>query len=390
MSSSWVTRWKYEVKLVKPCIYRLKTGGYLVRVQAGGQPRVRVLPDASLQEAEQVRLELRETVQNPERPLFQNFAVSLFKERVMASAINTAATRERWRETLEHYLIPEFGALYVDDVEHLRIISWKSILAGWIKHGKPSLKDPTKKVSVAPSTANGWMRVMSTICRIMTVRYNLPRNPFDGVGFFKEPPVYSEEEPNSLAPELMKQWLGAMLEKYPQHYALQVLGFFTGRRPGELRALVRTDVNWKKQTVTVRRSHGRGAVVENQTKTGRVVTVHLPKTVMDILRDHVAALPPGAMAKSPYLFPSTTGGIRSRSGLDKPFASICKELKIDFRVTPRAMRRSFQDLMRASGVEGLITRSISGHTTEKMQEHYSTVQPAEQRAALERAVEMVK
>jgi hypothetical protein len=39
----------------------------------------------------------------------------------------------------------------------------------------------------------------------------------------------------------------------------------------------------------------------------------------------------------------------------------------------RALRRTFNDRARAAQVNDLVTRSISGHLTEKMQTHYSTV-----------------
>jgi integrase len=52
------------------------------------------------------------------------------------------------------------------------------------------------------------------------------------------------------------------------------------------------------------------------------------------------------------------------------------------RFTPRGLRRTFNDLARAARVEALVTRSISGHQTERMREHYSTVQPVEQRQSI--------
>jgi hypothetical protein len=58
-------------------------------------------------------------------------------------------------------------------------------------------------------------------------------------------------------------------------------------------------------------------------------------------------------------------------------------------VTPRAMRRSFQDLARSAEVRDVVTRSISGHATEHMQRLYSTVTNQEQAASLTRILEMM-
>jgi hypothetical protein len=50
------------------------------------------------------------------------------------------------------------------------------------------------------------------------------------------------------------------------------------------------------------------------------------------------------------------------------------------------MRRKFNDLARAARVEAIVTRSISGHLTERMQHQYSTVRPDEQRQSIARVI----
>lgn len=43
--------------------------------------------------------------------------------------------------------------------------------------------------------------------------------------------------------------------------------------------------------------------------------------------------------------------------------------------------------MRTANVDGLVTRSISGHLTEIMQRHYSTVSGAEQSGGIGRVIQ---
>jgi hypothetical protein len=50
------------------------------------------------------------------------------------------------------------------------------------------------------------------------------------------------------------------------------------------------------------------------------------------------------------------------------------------------MRRTYQDLARAANVHGFVTRAISGHKTEEMHEHYSTVAANEMRKGLAQIV----
>jgi len=56
--------------------------------------------------------------------------------------------------------------------------------------------------------------------------------------------------------------------------------------------------------------------------------------------------------------------------------------------TPVGMRRTFNDLMRQAKVEALVTKSISGHQTDRMREHYSTVTPDEQRRSISNVVSL--
>ena len=52
------------------------------------------------------------------------------------------------------------------------------------------------------------------------------------------------------------------------------------------------------------------------------------------------------------------------------------------------MRRTFQDLARAAEVKDIVTRAISGHATETMQHHYSTVAAEEKKLAIAKVIEL--
>ena len=178
-------------------------------------------------------------------------------------------------------------------------------------------------------------------------------------------------------------------ELYPQHYALILLGFVTGLRPSSLRPLRRkgpeADIDWTTGELLVRRSHSRRQKIMNRTKQKVDGSITLPLAVLDILREHVATLK-GKAAESDLLFPSAVGGYRTRTGLTKPFAAIVEALKLPFKLTPKGMRRTFNDVAREAGTHDVVTRSISGHQTEEMQRHYSTARGSEQRAALEKTL----
>jgi len=52
---------------------------------------------------------------------------------------------------------------------------------------------------------------------------------------------------------------------------------------------------------------------------------------------------------------------------------------MDRRFTVHGLRRTFNDLARRAGADGIVIRSLTGHVTEKMREHYSTVALDEKR-----------
>src|SRR5258708_34154175 len=96
------------------------------------------------------------------------------------------------------------------------------------------------------------------------------------------------------------------------------------------------------------------------TKTGKLQRIVMPKDIVDILKWHVDQLPKGPMGESELLFPSETGGYRAASCLDRPFEEVTTKLKLNKRVNPRAMRRTFQDLARAPGGGGMVRRPAPG------------------------------
>ncbi|MGO9836372.1 MAG: hypothetical protein ACLP1X_19395 [Polyangiaceae bacterium] len=64
------------------------------------------------------------------------------------------------------------------------------------------------------------------------------------------------------------------------------------------------------------------------------------------------------------------------------------KLRQRITVPPQGMRRTFNDLMRLAKVESIVTKSISGHQTDRMREHYSTVTPDEQRRSISNVVSL--
>jgi integrase len=207
--------------------------------------------------------------------------------------------------------------------------------------------------------------------------------------------TYTFEHPNSLCVNELSLFFETAWEKFPQHFAVIVLGSVTGLRPSSLYALRRcgenADVKWDQGLILVRRSRGINGRVMEMTKTNHDQVIKLPGFVMSVLQWHVdKQLITRAMERSELLFPSEVGGFRSNSALTKPFREIAQTVGTKKRISPKSMRRSFQDAMREAQVANVVVRSISGHLTEQMQQRYSTALGHEQELAIARIVDITR
>lgn len=413
--TTWVRRWGYEMAktAVRPGVYRLKARGYYVRSRVTDKLHRRREVAAALHDVRtaaeaqkeldalvaRAQAELRGEIRK--RQLWSDFVVSLLDRKIRQGKIESEATVDWWKGAVALF-IEEWGHLDVSDVTRHHIQRWLDTkVAKWMSDGRTVMRKRkgTGKLEgqivlkpfttvIKPRTINGWLRVLRTICHAAKKDFDLSKSAFEGIEFFEEGRAYTKEQPNAMPPgTLLSRFIEVARRRYPQHFAMILLGFITGLRPSHMRPLRRkgptSDIDWKTGELVVRRSHSRRQAVMNRTKTKVDLHFVLPELVMDVLREHVRGLE-GKMLESDLLFPSATGGFRTRMVLTKPFAAISKELGLPFKLTPRGMRRTFNDLARVAGIDSIVKRSISGHQTTEMEEHYSTAWSPEKLDALEK------
>ena len=391
--ASWIDGWKktrYPGIWIQGSSIRIrvrttdpKTGK---RVEANRVFEGLSLRDAPAKQSE-MAAELTGEGQETTKRRFRDYAHSLAERKIANGEIKSGKSMERWEDTLGLHLIPAFGDYYLDAITMRDIEEQKLAWAREVRKG-----------TYSPNTVNGWLSILRGIINAACAEFQLERNPIALVKDIdtSEHRTYTEEEPNSLTDSELAAWLEWFARNEPQHYAFVFLGFMTGQRPSHLRPLRRrgpeTDVLWNDDgtgVLLIRRSETLGQVM-NRTKTAKDQRIGLPAEVMDVLRDHVRALESrdNAASHSDLLFPSDVGGFRSASCLNKPFAAACAALGLTKHITPRAMRRTSQDMLRTAEVHDTVTRSISGHASEVMQRHYSTAYLSEQREAISRVVNL--
>lgn len=412
--NDWTERWRQMVRPTRyPGVWERQKGGHLVRARVtdpatGAKLEVKKsMPDADVLTAlnwlEAERRRVRSGSGRVQRVTerFADFAVRLYDEKckpgggTTGKPIVSAKGRQSWRSTLKHLIagtvgakagvrVAGFGEIFADQFIDTHVQEWCAGICVLIAAGDYS-----------PATANGWLRDLCVIAKAIKREFKLPHLATEGIDSFDESMVgtYTEEEPNALPTERVGEFLRVLRQLHPQHYAMTFLGLLTGLRPSSLRPLRRSgptpDVVWDKSRILVRQSQTVGDEVMPTTKQKRRYGIDVPAEVMDVLRWHVDTqllLP--EQRESLLLFPSITGGFRSPNVLNKPFAEVTAEMGLGFQFTQRGMRRTFNDLARAARVDGIVTRSISGHLTEQMQEHYSTVGNEEQRQGLAKVINL--
>ena len=118
------------------------------------------------------------------------------------------------------------------------------------------------------------------------------------------------------------------------------------------------------------------------TKTGVVRSVPLVPELAATLREHraqlVAKQHPGLTQG--WVFSDDNGGLLRKNYLRLPLEHVVKRVGITRRFTVHGFRRTFNNIARQVAGE-IVTRSITGHVTQAMTEHYSHVGREEKLAA---------
>jgi hypothetical protein len=428
--TTWVERWNDTIAAEPelPGVWRRKDGGYRIRGRTR-DPKTnqrrevnRALPDcrrareaAALLEAELAAVANGTSAVNvATSSRFDDWAVTVFERKVRDKRILSASGRATWSSVIETHLIPAFGPMLVDRITRDDIERWKTseLLAPRVHTKDEKRKRKLVGGRYSPNTVNKILAVLRQITVEASDEFGIadPCRRVEDVSK-RGHRTHTHESPNSLKPSDVPRFLAEVRVRYPEHFAFTLLGFTTGLRPSSLRPLRRrgpnADVKWDTGELLVRRSHTNGAEVMDATKTDRDQVIALDDRQLEVLRWHVAGLDQEnerrakrspenaeAMAASELLFPAMPtkwnngGGFRSQSCLDKMFAHIGELLKLGYEVTPKCMRRTYQDLCRAANVADIVTRAISGHATVEMQRHYSTVSAAEMRSGLAKVIDI--
>jgi integrase len=164
----------------------------------------------------------------------------------------------------------------------------------------------------------------------------------------------------------------------------------TGQRWGEVSGLLWPDIDLEAKTARIERTNWRGELQPRpKTSAGRR-TIALSKPLPELLDAHrrrqLAAQHPGL--KLGLVFPTAKGTPHKGTPLNGVLRKACADLGFP-RLSPHGLRRTYNNLLRLVA-EGVVVRSIVGHTDEAMTDHYSVVSIGEKHTAAGKVLELVR
>jgi len=382
-----------------PGMYRVDEKTYWIRAKAtdprtGNKKEVeRLLEGVSIQQAAQQRSELMEATKKPiaeaQHMRVGDFARSWIESKALRLDASTVQT---YTDALEDHILPALGDYYYDQLMSTDVQKWidGEMLRGWTTSVK-GRKDKKKKDrrGYSRNSIGVWFRVLRTMTRDAMVALDLPRDPTLRVSLPELP--LDCGEPNSLTPEQLVTFLEAMRNHYPQHYALVATLAYTGLRFCHASALRWEDWDEPAGVLRVVRKHFRGGIGPVSRKKQAPKEYPVEPELAEILRAHRERLLQ-ANAKGlteGWMFPSAEGTLRTPNSLDRAWTKCLQLAEITKRFTVHGLRYTFTDLVRRANVDAVVRRALTGHVTEQMQRHYSTVGLDEKRAAIAGVLRLV-
>lgn len=351
-------------------ILRIASDKYLVRVKAtnprtGKQEDVKRRVEGKIADALAERNKIREQIESGrrlERVTLRTYARSWLRTRLPSLK---PSTRKSYADALELHILPELGDHYLDTITPSDVRAYVA----------------DKSESLGAWTVGRQLRTLRTIARDAMA---------DGYvrGYFCDrvkaptPPEYTEDDPNLLTAEEMRELLAALP---PQWLPAALVAATTGLRWGEISGLKWSDVDEAAGVIRVRRSNWKGIATGPKTRKSRRVVPLLPE-VAESLRAHrrrlLEAQNPG-LAEG-WIFPTRRGTLHRGTPFRKVLQKACKAAGIDRRFTFHGLRRTFNNLAVPLAPRKVL-QDIMGHVTDAMTDHYSITR-SEEKAQLSAGV----
>ena len=277
-------------------------------------------------------------------------------------------TQEQYTNFLEKHLIPNIGDIPLDKLTSLRL---QKLYQDLRTIGRV-VQNNVECSGLSPKTVRSIHMVLHSTLEQTVKEGLIKKNPTDGCN----PPKLERKEMKVIQPEQIGAYLQAAANRnvLPMFY----LELTSGLRRGELLALLWTDLDLEKKSISVCKSvrGSQGELKVSAPKTRHSIrTVVIPRQTVDLLIQEHELHP-----DNPYMFPSpVTGTMYHPDAAGRIHRKLLKEAGIE-PVRFHDLRHTFATLALQNGVDiktlsGMLGHYSSGftldtytHITDKMQQ----------------------
>lgn len=352
-----------------------------------GRRRKREGVAASLEEAVALQKTLR-SEEGPRRATRERFNDYAQRWLVENADRFQPSTLERYTVALAH-ATAAFGVCYVDALTVAELRRWVN---GMVR-------------DCSPATINGRLRVLRQVLEPLVDDDVLAANPARKIRALPEGRTKGKRGTALTAPQLRafvettRAMMGSEIAEDVGRMLLCLA--FTGMRRAECFALSWAD--WTDGELRVERAVWRRTVKSTKTDDPRRVAVVGP--LVEVFREQrlwleevqhpgrssglmFPASPRHAKASATRRKTDEVCWYRTGSVLDAPLAKVVRTAGIP-SVSPHSFRRTFENMLRQAGVDGLVRRAMAGWRSDDAQAIYASVDRTERDAAANRVVQLV-
>lgn len=296
---------------------------------------------------------------------------------------------------VNNHIIPHLGHVRIGDLRSRQVSQfYRDLRAG----GRRDSKDFGGHLSA--NTVNKVHIVLGAILQDAVSKGLIPDNPARDSGKVKPPTrrqILEEkpEEPLWTARQLRDFLSWDKQVKKDYLYPLWVLLAMTGMRRGEVIALRWGDVDFRKQSISIRRSADSvlaKAIKSTKTMSSRVIAVDSATlSILSDYRSERSELSADFVAPDAYIFGTLNNELRSPNDLTARWARLLRAAETEIedlpRVTLKGLRHTHATLMLQAGENPKVVQERLGHSDIRTTLNiYSHVTPTIQQESLHRFV----
>ena len=258
-----------------------------------------------------------------------------------------ASTIGFYEDNLKHHVLPLLGSRPIDSIKRGDCISLITALRG-------------KGLKIR--TIRGVVRTLSTMLTQATDEGKLDSNPALNLRNYLKRGDEAEAEIDPFNAVDAEYFADTAREHFPRWYPFVLCGLRTGMRLGELLGLEWGDIDWRNETIKVRRNWTRGALTTPKNHQRRTVRMSpkLRATLRLWRRQLRIQFLKEGLPRPEIVFPSEIGTRLDDSNVRKVFRAICEKAELRHR-SPHDMRHTFATLSLLEGAQLAYVSKQLGH-----------------------------